>query len=100
MRSCYPSIRAGGGIRLVAYAAERPDLLVGVLVEAHAHLQLDDWHVERELGIDGAGIMRLALSPRPRAGPEDDDLAPIASHTGVDLERLRRMLSSMIGMEV
>jgi hypothetical protein len=33
--------------RLVAYVAERPDLLAGLLVEAQSRLQLDDWHVER-----------------------------------------------------
>src|SRR5262245_32192815 len=37
--------------RLAAYAAERPNLLAGLLVDTQTRLHLDDWHIERALGL-------------------------------------------------
>ena len=82
--------------RLAAYAAERPDLLAGLLVDAQTRLGLDDWHIERALGLDSAGILRLALCPRPRVGREEADLARIAASTEVEIERLRPVLREQL----
>jgi hypothetical protein len=80
--------------RLAAYAAERPDLFAGLLVDAQTRLGLDDWHVERALGLDGVGIIRLALCPRPRPGQEEADLAHLAASVGVKVERLAGILKA------
>jgi hypothetical protein len=82
--------------RLAAYASDRPDLLAGPLVDAQTRLGLDDWHIERALGLDSAGILRLALCPCPRVGREKADLARIAASMEIEIERLRPILGEQL----
>jgi hypothetical protein len=85
--------------RLAAYASDRPDLLAGLLVNAQTRLDLDDWHIERTFGLDSAGLLRLALCPRPRVGREEADLARIAASVEVEIERLRPVLSEQLRID-
>jgi hypothetical protein len=78
--------------RLAAYAQEQPQLFVGLLVDAQRRLELDDWGLESYLRLDNAGIVRLALAQRPRAGHEDEDLVAIAGMVGCPSTLLHRLL--------
>jgi hypothetical protein len=79
--------------RLTVYAAEHPDLLVGLLVEAQRRHRLDDRALEWRLGLHASGVLRLALCQRPRVGSEDGDLAAIAAAVGCPSEELRRLFA-------
>ncbi len=52
-----------------------------------------DWALEHELGVDEGGLLRLALSPRPRPDHADDDIALLVAATGCEEAALRRILA-------
>jgi hypothetical protein len=51
-----------------------------------------DWALEHELGVDEGGLLRLALSPRPRPDHIDDDIALLVAATGCEGAALRQIL--------
>jgi hypothetical protein len=51
-----------------------------------------DWALEHELGVDEGGLLRLALSPRPRPDHADDDIALLVAATGCEEAALRLIL--------
>jgi hypothetical protein len=80
------------GARLAAHGATHPDLLAGVLARAMERRNIADWALEHELGVNEGGLLRLALSPRPRPEQIDNDIALLAAATGCQEAALRRIL--------
>jgi len=80
------------GARLAAHGATHPDLLVSVLARTMEWRNIADWALEHELGVDEGGLLRLALSPRPRPDHTDDDIALLVAATGCQEAALRRIL--------
>jgi len=95
--TCYDELTEGqSGIRrrlarLTAYAQEQPQLCVSLLVAAQERLQLDDWALERHLGVNRVGVLRLALAPLPHPDREDEDIDRIAREIGGDMDVLRHL---------
>jgi hypothetical protein len=80
------------GARLAAHGATHPDLLAGVLARAMERRKCADWALEHELGVDESGLLRLALSPRPRSDHAGEDIAVLIAATGCREAALRRIL--------
>jgi hypothetical protein len=81
------------GARLAAHGATHPDCLAGVLARTMERRKVADWVLEHELGVDEGGLLRLALSPRPRPDFADDDIALLSAATGCQETALRRILA-------
>jgi hypothetical protein len=64
------------GARLATYAAEHPEALAGILVEATRRTgrPLDFLAVDLGLDVRDGGLLRLALAPCPRADTLTQDL--------------------------
>jgi hypothetical protein len=77
------------GARLAAHGAAHPDCLAGVLARAMERRKIADWALEHELSVDEGGLLRLALSPRPRPGHANDDIALLVAATGCEGAELR-----------
>lgn len=80
------------GARLAAHGATHSDCLAGVLARAMERRKIADWALEHELGVDEGGLLRLALSPRPRPDYADEDIALLSAATGCEEAALRRIL--------
>ena len=80
------------GARLAAHGATHPDCLAGVLARAMERRNVADWTLEHELGVDEGGLLRLALSPRPRPDYADEDIALLVGAIGCQEAALRRIL--------
>jgi hypothetical protein len=80
------------GARLAAHGATHPDLLAGVLARAMERRKCADWALEHELGVDESGLLRLALSSRPRPDHIGEDIALLIAATGCREAALRRIL--------
>jgi len=80
------------GARLAAHGATHPEQLAGVLARAMERRNVADWALEHELGVDEGGLLRLALSPRPRPAQAGDDIALLVAATGCREAALRRLL--------
>jgi hypothetical protein len=80
------------GARLAAHGATYPDLLAGVLARAMARRKVFDWTLEHELGVNEGGLLRLALSMRPRPDHADEDIALLIGATGCQEAALRQIL--------
>lgn len=74
------------GARLAAYAAEYPEALAGILVEAvrRTGRSLSLLAVDLGLDIQNGSLLRLALAPCPRADTQAQDLAVLMAATGVN----------------
>jgi hypothetical protein len=80
------------GARLAAHGAAHPDCLANVLARTMERRNIADWALEHELGVDEGGLLRLALSPRPRPNQADDDIALLVAATGCEEAALRQIL--------
>lgn len=85
------------GARLAAYAAEHPEALAGILVEATRRTgrSLDFLAADLGLEVRNGGLLRLALAPCPRADTLTQDLQVLVAATGVDGAALRELLRTM-----
>ncbi len=80
------------GARLAAHGKSDPDVLAGVLARAMERRNVADWALEHELEVNEGGLLRLALSPRPRPDQADNDIALLVAATGCREAALRRLL--------
>ena len=80
------------GARLAAHGATHPDLLAGMLARAMERRKCADWALEHELGVDEGGLLRLALSSRPRSDHAGEDIAVLIAATGCREAALRQIL--------
>jgi hypothetical protein len=85
------------GARLAAYAAERPQALAGILVEAVRRSGRPLSILAADLGLDSqdGSILRLALAPCPRADTLTQDLAVLVAATGVNGAALAELIRTM-----
>lgn len=85
------------GARLAAYAAEHPEALAGILVEATRRTKRSLYMLAADLGLDvrDGGLLRLALAPCPRPGALTQDLEVLVAATGVDGSALGELIRAV-----
>jgi hypothetical protein len=82
------------GARLVAYAAEHPEALAGILVEAVRRTGRPLGILALDLGLDtqDGSLLRLALAPCPRPETLTQDLEVLEKAIRVDSAVLRELI--------
>lgn len=82
------------GARLVAYAAEHPEALAGLLVEAVRRTRRPLSILADDLGLDilDGSLLRLALAPRPSPETLAQDLEVLVAATRVKGAALRELI--------
>lgn len=85
------------GARMAAYAAERPEALASILVEAVRRTGRSLGILATDLGLDvqDGSLLRLALAPCPRATTLAQDLEVLVASIGVDGAALGELIRTM-----